>query len=254
MDSPQNAAQLLRKVKALAGLDETTLTQLAAELEWRSFKAREIIVRHLERASDVYFVIEGACSARLETPRGRLVPIRKLEAGDHFGELAALAGAPRSVSVDALTDGVLARCPEATFQRLVETNAVFANAIAARLARTVISLTDRLYEFAALEVRFRLYSELLRLARAGRQDPDGVVIEDAPTHEALAAAIGAQREHVTRELGLLASEGVIRQARPSLIICDIVKLRDLVQRRGGVTASLWLDWGASTDTELPSAE
>lgn len=242
MEQPDNPSLLLRKIDVLASLSETELNNLGDTLEWRSFAPREMIVRHLEQGGDVFFIVSGSCRAHLRTPNGRTVPIRELKAGDHFGELAALTGAPRSLSVEASSASVVARCPQAAFVSFIQSNATLANAIAINLARAVVGLTDRLYEFAALEMRFRLYSELLRLARTGRHTPDGIVVDQAPTHEALATAISAQREHVTRELGQLANEGIVAQDRRTLVIRDPDKLRERVQRRGGLTASQLVDW------------
>lgn len=242
MKRPHDPASALRTIGVLAELGDDALGALAAEVEWRAYRARETIVRHLDPAGDVYFILDGVCRAQMRTPHGRMLPIRELKAGDYFGELAALTGAPRSLTVEALSETSLAACPQARFLHLMQTNAPFAGAIAAHLARSVVSLTDRVYEFATLEMRFRLYAELMRLARQGRESPEGLLIEEAPTHEALAAAIGSQREHVTRELRQLAQDGVLRQARRTLVICDMVKLEDMVRRRAGLTASQVADW------------
>jgi CRP/FNR family transcriptional regulator, cyclic AMP receptor protein len=142
------------------------------------------------------------------------------------------------------TNGEVAVCPASAFQDLLGRNAAFAERIAVSLARTVVLLTDRLFELAVLEVRFRLYSELLRLARGGEATPDGVIIRDAPTHEKLAGIIGAQREAVTREFSYLTEEGVLRQGKGKreFVIVDLDRLRDMVQKRAGVTATQLVDW------------
>jgi CRP/FNR family transcriptional regulator, cyclic AMP receptor protein len=106
----------------------------------------------------------------------------------------------------------------------------------------VVSLTDRVFELAALEVRFRIYAELLRLASGGELTNEGLLIRSAPTHEAIAATVGAQREAITRELRTLASEGLLRQTKREMLILDIERLRELVRRRAGHTTSEAVDW------------
>ena len=64
----------------------------------------------------------------------------------------------------------------------------------------------------------------------------------AATHVAIAAAIGAQREAVNRELRALASAGVIAQHRRELLILDMERLRDALRRRAGATTSDAVDW------------
>jgi CRP/FNR family cyclic AMP-dependent transcriptional regulator len=124
----------------------------------------------------------------------------------------------------------------------MRTNARFAEAIAVSLARNVVLLTDRLFELAALEVRFRLYAELLRLARNGEATDGGVLIRDAPTHETLASTIGAQREAVTREMSYLTAENIMVAWKREVLITDMQRLQEMVRQRAGLTASQIADW------------
>lgn len=236
------ARVFLRKVKILADLTDEDLDSLAASLTWRKVRAGEQVVSHLDSGTEIFFAAEGAFRARLETAIGRQVAIRQLPEGSHFGEIAALTHTPRSLGISAETDGLLAECPADAFLALMARNGAFATAVSAHLARTVVSLTDRVFELAALEVRFRIYAELLRLAASGDQTSEGLLIRNAPTHEAIAAAVGAQREAVTRELRTLASEGLLRQTKREVLLLDIERLRELVRRRAGHTTSEAVDW------------
>ncbi len=227
----------LDAVRILSPLSPGERRRLETLVRLRPVCANEEIVSHLSTGDAVFFILQGRFSVRMESPIGRLVLIRQLSAGAHFGEISAITGAPRSVSVCAETDGLVAECPAAAFLELMGQNAGFARLLATELARTVVLLTDKVFELSALEVRFRIYAEILRLARAGEVCAEGVSIKVAPTHEALAAAVGAQREAVTRELRQLAKEGVLRQNRRELVILDIEKLRALVRQRGGPMAS-----------------
>jgi len=241
--SLEDTLSLLRRVRVLTELDDAALGALGAVLTWKHVKAGETIVSHLSSEAQVYFVVEGAFRTRLETAAGRVVAIRQISAGSHFGEIAALANTPRSLAVIAETDGLIAECSQDAFLQLMNQDARFATSVASALSRIVVQLTERVFELAALEVRFRIYAELLRLAANGDTDGDGkVTIRGAPTHETIAAAVGAQREAVTRELRLLASEGVVRQDKRDIVILDLEKLRTLVRRRAGETTSDAIDW------------
>ncbi len=240
--SPIEARQQLRTVRILSEVTDAELDQLSSSLIWRRVGAGEVVVSHLDTGTQVFFAIEGAYRACLETALGRQVAIRQLTAGAHFGEIAAISSTPRSVSIEAEEPGLIAECPKEAFLSLMTENGAFATAVAAHLARTVVALTDRVFELAALEMRFRLYAELLRMASGGAAVDAGILIREAPTHEAIASAIGAQREAVTRELRALANDGIIRQHKRELWILDIERLRDLLRRRAGVTTSDAVDW------------
>jgi len=241
--TPEDTPSMLRRVHVLAHLDDAALSALGASLVWKQVKAGEIVVSHLSSDTQVYFVIEGVFATRLKTAAGRVVSIRQILPGSHFGEIAALANTPRSLAVIAETDGLIAECSQAAFVSLMQQDARLATSIAANLSRIVVQLTERVFELAALEVRFRIYAELLRLAANGETaDHGAVVIHGAPTHETIATAVGAQREAVTRELRQLASEGVVRQEKRDLIILKLERLRSLVRQRAGDTTSDAIDW------------
>lgn len=240
--TPKQRRDRLRSVRILSAVKAADLDLLAQTLIWRRVGADEEVVSHLDRGTQVFFAIEGAFKAKLQTAFGRQVAIRQLPAGSHFGEIAAITDTPRSLAIVAEMDGLLAECPADAFLALMARDGAFATAVAAHLARDVVRLTDRVFELAALETRFRVYAELLRLAATGEQVDRGVLIRGAPTHVAIAAAIGAQREAVNRELRALASAGVIAQHRRELLILDMERLRDALRRRAGATTSDAVDW------------
>lgn len=232
----------LRRVHILADLTEAELDELSAALTWRNVAAGEKVIGHLDADTHVYFAINGMFQAHLESAAGRQVAIRDLPAGTHFGEIAALTATPRSVTVLAETAGLVAVCPIDAFRALMVRNGVFASAVAGDLARKVVALTDRVFELSTLELRFRVYAELLRMAAHGETTELGVLIKEAPRHEAIAAAIGAQREAVNRELRALVANGVIQQNKRELLIRDIEQLRCLLRSRAGPTTSEALGW------------
>jgi CRP-like cAMP-binding protein len=237
----KEACERLGKIAILSSLTQPELEALAVDLTWTTVRPGQVVVSHLSKERNIYFISEGVFQVGLVTAAGRPVAFRKLQPGSHFGELAALTGAPRTTNVMAETAGVIAECVAETFMETFRRNSTFALDLAKFLARSVVHLSDRVFELATLEVRFRIYAELLRLAREGEQTADGVLIRNAPTHETLAATVGAQREVVTRELRIIAAEGIIKAARRQLTICDIDRLREMMQRRAGLTASQFMD-------------
>jgi CRP/FNR family transcriptional regulator, cyclic AMP receptor protein len=95
------------------------------------------------------------------------------------------------------------------------------------LAGRVRELNARLMEHAVLDLRHRLYSELLRLsvsrAGAGKER----VVTPPPYHHVLAARIGCRREQVTREFTAMSQEGLVERTRGALVI----KRPDLLEAR-----------------------
>lgn len=241
-NSIETARELLRTITLLKALNEHELDTLAGEVSWRRTSAREEIFAHLSSGDTIFFICAGAFTLTMTTSFGEAVGIRRLGPGDHFGEIAALMGTPRSVAVRAATSGLLAEAPASAFRAAMNNNAGFASDVAAGLGRTVVMLTDRLFEFAALEVRYRLYSELLRFAGRGKTVANGIMIAPAPTHAALAAAIGATRESVSREITQLATDGVLTRGRSQIVLHQPDYLAQQIHKRAGATVSQDLEW------------
>jgi CRP/FNR family transcriptional regulator, cyclic AMP receptor protein len=236
---PETHRERLRKIHILNELPGDALDSLAPQLNWVSAEKKgQVIVTHLEQAHSILFLVDGRCRVQLTPAIGKPVALRHLKPGAHFGEIALLAETPRTVQIVADSACLVAECPASTFEGLMRDYPGFARAIASSLARTMVALTERVFELAALGVRYRLYAELSRLAKSGKQVGNDVLIEDMPTHANIAATIGSQREAVGRELGALTGEGIIEKRGRTLLIRDIEKLRKLVRRRVGPTISL----------------
>lgn len=227
------SARRIGAARIFAELDPATLTALADEMIWSGFGAGEQILSHAEISTDFYILSEGEIEVRLDSPIGRGLFVRRLRAGAHFGELAPLTGAQRSVTLVAAGAVVTGSIPGSSFQRMLGAHAPFAAKLAIDLAHSVVHLTERVYELAALEVRFRLYGQLLRLANRAIGEGDPIVIAPAPTHAELAEMIGAQREAVTRELGCLVREGVLQLERARIVIIDMERLTGMFAKRAG---------------------
>jgi hypothetical protein len=86
------------------------------------------------------------------------------------------------------------------------------------LSGRVRELNHRLAELSVLDLKHRLYSELMRLShpRPGHQGER--VVTPPPYHHILAARIGCRREQVTRELSAMTGEGIIEKTRGALVI------------------------------------
>ncbi len=224
----------LSQVRVLASLTEQERETLARGLTWSRVSPGDIVIAHLSPGSHVYFVVSGGLKVNISTPAGKEVAIRRLGTGDHFGEISALAGLPRSVSVIADADTLLAECPRELFVDLLKQHPLCAVSVSVCLAQLVVDLTDRFYELAALDTRLRVCAELMRLSRRAQQTDEGLLIAEAPTHAMMAAAIGSRREAVTREIGDLEEEGIVKRlARRRLLIPNVERLRsELVGRSG----------------------
>ena len=76
----------------------------------RNVPAGTRIVEHGDRASTVYFILDGSATAGIPDDGGYR-GLSTMSAGDFFGEIAALTGSPRTADVVADTDTTLLEVP-----------------------------------------------------------------------------------------------------------------------------------------------
>ena len=196
-----------------SGLSNADVADIVVSCSRRRYPRDAQVVRENERDDNIYLLEEGLLGVAQFAASGREVGFRELKPGDHFGELSAIDGAPRSASVVALQDSTVTIMPFATFEELVHGNQAVRVAVLRYLTGLVRRLSDRVYEYSTLGVNNRIRAELLRLADLG-QDLDGVIrIYQPPTHAQLAGRVSCNREAVSRELGRLEKHGLLRRQR-----------------------------------------
>jgi CRP/FNR family transcriptional regulator, cyclic AMP receptor protein len=198
-----------------AGVD---LSRFEARSHWRRFEPDEILVDFDDLSTDIYFLLSGEVRVLIRTQSGKEVILGEMRGGQLFGELAAIDGVKRSANVTALTRGEVGIMPSAVFRELVFASQPVADRLLRLLAGRVRELNARLMEQAVLDLRHRLYSELLRMSvpRAGHGNER--VVTPPPFHHVLAARIGCRREQVTREFTTMAGEGLVERTRGALVI------------------------------------
>lgn len=217
-------------IKLLAGLEAGHRRRLAELCSWRPHVRSSMIVSSDAESTDVHFLAKGRVRVTFFAPNGREVKFRDLEAGSCFGELAAIDGQARSVSVVALDDSVVATITRAQFWRLVQAHPAVAAALLQMLASVIRDLTSRVVDTTTLTVPARVRQELMRRVRE-RAGPSAkrVQLSVFPTHADLASLIGATREAVSREFSRLAGLGLVERRGRDLVIHDVDALAASVE-------------------------
>ena len=201
----------------------------------RPIRARkgQIIVSEGADNCEVYLVRVGRVRITMLSSGGREVILRDMGSDCLFGELAAIDRLPRSASVVALEPTQLAHMRGEDFLTFLGEVPQAGLWMARQMAARVRDLTDRTFALATLPVATRVQAELLRLAMtpgAIFDSEDSVIIRPMPTHADMAARIGTHREAVSRELGLLAQEGLVQQSGRTLTIRSQARLKQLNAR------------------------
>lgn len=219
----------LRTIALLDGVAPERLAALARECAWRNCEAGQRIISRDAGDRDMYMIVSGRVRVTTYSAAGRQVTFRDFGAGEHFGEVAAIDGMPRSADVVALQSTLLASLPRAAFGRLLREEPAVAERLLRDLAALVRRLSERVIDLSTLGVHQRLYAEVLRLAREAGVKDNRARVDPAPKHADLASQVSTYREQVTRELSALAKAGVLGKDGRALVVLDVARLAKLVE-------------------------
>jgi CRP/FNR family cyclic AMP-dependent transcriptional regulator len=213
-------ASQLRVISLFEDLQPAELLQIAGLCTMQACEKHSQIMGEQDQTTDVFFILAGSVRISSYTEAGREVIFSEMHAGDIFGEFSAVDRLPRSASIVALSDCLMARMPSAKFFEVLRGHADISVRLIELLVFKIRKMSERVFEVSALGVR-----ERLRLATEGQAFRNGVVVQPAPTHYEIAARIGSHREAVTREFNRLEAENIIEVRRKQIRIIDLERLK-----------------------------
>jgi CRP-like cAMP-binding protein len=105
----------LSRIGLFATLPGETLGKLADRMEREDVAAGTVLVREGEPGDRFYVLVSGLATVSQESLGERSV----LRAGEFFGEVALTMNVPRTATVTAMTQCVVASCDRAAFDELL---------------------------------------------------------------------------------------------------------------------------------------
>lgn len=213
----------LKHVEMLQGLGSGFIESFISKSSAFRVLAGTEVLAHMEPGRSVYMLLSGSVRVNMLAASGRQVTYQLLDAGAMFGEMAAIDHLPRSASVSAETDIILAEISGDDFIALCRENADFAVNVMLRLARLSRWLTSRVFEYHTYNVRGRVYMELLRLSEQ-ENDVKFHRISDRD----MASRVGTTRENVSRTHAKLLEAKIIERTPNGIAILDVEALQELL--------------------------
>lgn len=240
---PAEARAFLASVPLFRDLDEATLDEMAGHLEWLLIPGGQALCRQGEDSDGLYLVVSGRLSIVRELPGSEQVVLSHVGRGDSLGEVAALTGNPRSATVRALRDSVLARLTRNGLDRLLESHPKLILAFTRRLATWIgpetppergrgcvavalVATTATREGVHLSEVAARLAAALARIGPVLRLSPQGIDRTLASDEGRLGAWIDEQESRHSfllyeAEPGLTPwTRRCLRQADRILVVAD----------------------------------
>ena len=221
--------QQLRRTSVLSTLGDQELSELSRLCDGLLCMPDQCLVSPTDDTRSVYFILEGRVRIANDSASDREVLFREMAAGDMFGELAAISGAPRSAGVWTIEETRVARLSTASFWQLITTDTVVMRAILQHLVELVYALTKRVIEHDSLKVESRIHAELLRMGRERGIENNQAVIDPAPTQEDIGKLVGTNRHTANKELRKLEKASVIEISRQRITLRDVGGLENLIE-------------------------
>ncbi|MFN3360781.1 MAG: Crp/Fnr family transcriptional regulator [Pseudanabaenaceae cyanobacterium] len=227
--TPEECLRALRSSPFFEGLATAAIERATSKMVTRQHPPDQVILLENDWGTSVYFVLQGWVKIRTYNLEGKEVTLNILGKGEMFGEMAPLDQIPRSTDVITLTEATIATIPAADFVYLLETEPKAGIHLARSMGKRLRQLNRRL-RMRESDSTARVVDILLFLTESqGRVTPEGVIVPCLP-HRELSSLTGLARETVTRVLGKLEKQDLIRRDDEREVFCikDLVALENLL--------------------------
>lgn len=229
----RHCAQCLKKlctrsIPIFASLDRGQLEKISSVTAHPNYEKGAVILEENSHPDFVAIVSQGSVKACKYTPDGREQILYVFSEGDFFGEQNLLFDRPAFYHVVALEPVQLCLLYKRDFEALLRDNPDIAVKIIGELGWRLMHLENAVQNMGVRSLEARINAVLLELAqRYGTHTPEGVLLKLPLSREGLANYIGVARETVSRKLGALENEGIIRSINSkTLLIKDLSLLQE----------------------------
>jgi CRP/FNR family cyclic AMP-dependent transcriptional regulator len=141
--------ETLAKICLFRSLSPENIQLLDTQCSWHRAARNQWIIDYQDPSNDVFFVVSGTLRVKIQSVSGREVLLREINAGEFFGEIAAIDNKPRSSGILAITEVSYARMPASVFRTAIHTYPDICDQLLELLAFYVRSMSNRVNEFTA---------------------------------------------------------------------------------------------------------
>jgi CRP/FNR family cyclic AMP-dependent transcriptional regulator len=202
-----NTIDIIKKTAIFQSLSEDEFSLISDITKTKFVKKNTLIFSKGDENHSMYILKEGRVDIFILTETGKELILSSLQSGNYFGELSLLDDEPISTNVIATSDCVLIIIHKADFFKIMERNSTILSNVINCLCSNIRGLTEKVEEFALLDVYHRFTLLLMDLSELNENDER--VINRSLTHKNIALRIGSSREMVSRIIKDLENGGYI---------------------------------------------
>jgi CRP/FNR family cyclic AMP-dependent transcriptional regulator len=203
----------------LSAMAPTDCDYLLSLGEVRRFPENAVLLQQGDPSDHVFVVLFGWSRAYSTNSDGQEVVLAIRGPGDLLGELAALHGWPRTVSLRAIEPVEAVQLRRHQFLDALLERPEIAVALIKQVSTRLHDAEMALLEFATQDVIRRVAGYLLRMARQhGIQRPDGLEVGVPLSQQEIACRVGASPRAVARAMSILRERGLIATSPLRVVI------------------------------------
>ncbi len=226
----------MHKVPIFSSLNQNDLIHIASVIHHKKYLKGETLFFEGDRPDALVIVNEGSVKAFKITQDGREQILYVFSEGDFFGERNLFSRQVSAYSVEALEPVKTCFFTRESFYGLLRAYPDIAVKIIEELGERMNRMENALQSMGVRSVDERVSALLLDFAeKYGTSVPGGTLIRLPLSREGMANYLGVARETVSRKLGQLENEGIIRShGNKSILLLD----RNMLESSAGKSVDL----------------
>lgn len=216
----------MKDLQLFEALNEEEKEQITQIAQARLYNKGEDIFMEGDPADTIYLVRKGKVLLYKISDGGKEISLDILQEDDIFGENTIFNDVRHTMNAKALEDTFVCTCSNKQLPKLLANPMVSLKIIKA-LGDKLNNYTDQIASMAFQDVKGRIFSTLVRLAKEhGKATSNGIKIDVSLNHQDLANLVNASRVMVTRTLAALKEEGKIGASKQCFYLLDQDSLKE----------------------------
>lgn len=220
--------KLLAQVPLLTGLPEELLESLGKVCRFEQVAKNDYIIERNDTSGRLYFLLSGQVRMLDMNRQGQEVALAIIDAPIHFGELAVIDGYPRSAAVQATARSEIASISVKDAEDLIYNVPLVSRRIMQNMAAIIRKNNWHRLILQQQNISNRLAAYLAAQIPPNAKPDQIICIRNVPAQYDLAILLGTTRESISRALGMLVEEGLIKREGRSLYLINTDRLRQML--------------------------
>lgn len=193
-----------------------------------TYRKKETVFSEGDPSEWFYIVKKGKVKITKLSTEGKELILEIIQPLEFFGGVAVLRGFPYPANAVAMENTEVIRIARKNLLKIMDRFPNLMYCMATNIGERIKGSHEALKSIALEKVESRMASLLMKLAdKAGRQTPEGLLIDMKLTKQDLAEMVGTTVETSIRTMSKFSKAGILHSRSGKIVITDIERLKSL---------------------------